>query len=264
MSYKIIALDLDGTLLTSNNKINYETLHALKSCLEKDIKIILTSGREYKSMEKYVEMLNLKDYQITMNGSIIFDPVNKCSVVKYTMDRYVYLRALSKIKTLPYPYLVFDDEDIYVDTNSLNMNFVLDIANKTGKKLPHIVNDYSIIKSPVKITIFLNKENEGEFVKVLFLNTDVKVMRTSEKMIEITSKGVSKGQALKYLCDKYSIDHKDIIAFGDSDNDIEMIEFAGKGIAMGNAFEYVKEKSDYVTKTNDEDGIVYAINKFVL
>jgi Cof subfamily protein (haloacid dehalogenase superfamily) len=93
---------------------------------------------------------------------------------------------------------------------------------------------------------------------------DIELASSSRHNIEITRKGVSKGRAVEVLGSYYNIKREEIVAIGDSENDLTMIEYAGLGIAMGNAIDVVKVKADYITDTNNNDGVVKAINKFIV
>lgn len=263
MAYKMIALDMDGTLLNSNLEMTKKTIDYLKRCMESGIKVVLSSGREYNAIEKYSDILGIRDYQIALNGSVIFDPVEYKSVAEYSIDKDIYMGLINRLDESGYPYVVYDNRDYYNDSKELNGQFADLMKRVTGIEGIK-VDSYHKINIPTKILLGIEDKNLVKDVQKQFMDeAELKTLISGDHIIEIVRDDVNKGVALKYLAEQYGIKREEIIAFGDSENDIDMLTFAGTGVAMGNAFEHVKSISDFVTKSNDEDGIVYALDKYL-
>jgi len=259
----MIALDMDGTLLNSKHEITEKTINYLKRCMKRGIKVILSSGRHYNAIEKYTDILGIRDYQIVINGSVIFDPIECKSVAEYSIDKEVYRGLLNKLDESKYPYVVFDNRDYYSDSNKLNRLFARLMKRATGVKGLK-VDSYHDIKIPTKILVGVEDKESVKDVQKQFMNeASLETLISGEHIIEIVRDDVNKGVALKYLAEQYGIEREEIIAFGDSENDIDMLTYAGTAVAMGNAFDHVKSISDFVTKSNDEEGIVYALEKYL-
>lgn len=263
MNYKLVALDMDGTTLNSKCDISEDTIKVLKECMDKGVKIVLASGREFFSLEKYVNIIGTKDYQITLNGAVIYDPLNKKRIMESIMNIDHYKEMLDKITEKGNAHLVFDSERYYCDKKIKNALISKKLSDIMGIPV-NKVDNYLDIKDPTKIMIIELIESRLRSVQDFLKNDELKIMRTGEHALEIIHKDVSKGNALKHLSEIYKIRPEEIIAIGDSENDIEMIEFAGMGIAMGNAYDHVKEVSNYITTSNDENGVAEALKKFIL
>lgn len=122
-------------------------------------------------------------------------------------------------------------------------------------------NEKDIIKFEI---ISLNDKKLKLFRKELKDIKEIEVASSSKKNVEVTTKGVSKGNALKFLCEYFNIKKEEVMAIGDSENDISMLQYAGFGVAMGNAIDTVKKEAEFITETNDNDGVAKAIEEYVI
>ena len=265
--YKLVALDMDGTLLKEDKTISSKSFAAIKSAKENGVKVVLTTGRPLKGIKRYLKQLNLvneDDYAIAFNGALIQN-VKTGKVISeniMTHDDLKYLYDLSlKLK---------------VNIHALSYDSVL-----TPKLSKYSQLEASQNQIPLDIVDFNNLDSSIPIVKIMYideaeiLDRVVKdlpkqiyqkytVVRSCPYFIEFLNKTVNKGFGVEALADNLGIKREEVICVGDAGNDMHMIKYAGLGVAMGNAFPEVKEAADYVTKTNEEDGVAHAINKFIL
>lgn len=265
--YKMIALDMDGTLLNEKKEISKANIEAIKFARKKGIKVVLATGRPTKGIEKYLKELDLIDdneYVVSYNGALVQEVKSGRVIAKNTMtyDDLIYLYELSK--------------ELKVNIHALTLTSC--ITPKT--------NEYSILEAtmndiPLEVIDFNDVDRNTTIVKIMFvdpednLNRVIKqlpeslynkytIVRSAPFFLEFLNKKVNKGFGVELLAKKLGIKKEEIICVGDAENDIHMIKYAGLGVAMGNAFPEVKKIADYITKTNQEDGVAHVINKFII
>ncbi len=265
--YKLIALDMDGTLLNNKQTISAENKEAIKSAISKGSKVVLATGRPLKGIEKYLEELDLinnGDYAIAFNGALVQE--TKTGKVLYennmTKDDLKILYKLSKEFNVDIHFLTIDGcytpkFNVYSEIETHLNNIPLNIVD-----FDNISDDLKIIK----IMFVGSEEKITEVIKLIpkELQEKYNVVRTASIYLEFLNKATSKGYGVEKLCNTLNIDKKDVICAGDAENDMHMIEYAGLGVAMGNAYPQVKKVADYITKTNEENGVAHVIKKFVL
>lgn len=260
--YKMVALDLDGTLFNSKTMISDKNKRAIQLCMEKDIKVVLASGRMYNFMKPLVEELNLHaHHHVACNGNTIFSHSGEVGE-GVGMDKEVYKKLIKKYKEAGFQmaactkdYIYYDDSPDLVDAFSKNPDGEL-------KKVKSLMDLNNILK----IVVYLEeKEKEREKLLRDLTQGDASVLRSYHLFVDVSSANVNKYTALERLAKQHKIDPKYIVAIGDSENDIDMVKNAGLGVAMANGSEKLKKIAKYISpKTNDEDGVAYIIEKFVL
>ena len=266
--YKIIALDLDDTLLKHNKEISENNYKALKECEKRGIKIVLATGRPYLGVLKVLDDLKLvgtDTYVICCNGALIY----------HLLDNKIIHKATIFGK---------DVKKIYQTSLKLNINFhafLLDQTLITPKLSEYTIHEAKINHIEAHIRDFNQISDDEEFLKCMAVDpkeiltpkikdfeelysSSYSVFRSAPFFLEFLNLDATKGNALKFLSSYLNIDIKDTMSFGDSENDLSMIIEAGMGIAMNNAYSHIKEKADFVTLDCEEDGVAYAINKFIL
>lgn len=288
--YKLIAIDLDGTLLDSYGNIDKETKDALEKAKKKGVEIVLASGRPIKSTLSIARELGIDNYIISGNGSILLDVQNDELLFEGFLDKEeVYSVAKFCEENLIY-YNVYTLDEIVCGQIKYNTIFYhTENTYKPADKKTDINlvdNTYRYIKSlkdPKFLKITIADESEKIFnniIKKLRENEDLTILDTSymsRKIIrqgsfnveinyfytEITKKNINKWRAIDALIKKLGIKKEEVITIGDNFNDIEMIENAGLGVAMENASEDIKKLADYVTSTNDDGGVLNVIKKYI-
>ncbi len=269
MKYKLIAIDMDGTLLNSGNNVSTRTKEAILKAKEKGVHIVLATGRILKSAVHYSKQLDLKNPIVASNGGIMIDensnvifknPIDKESIkeiVKLADDEEVYCHLYDESKFYS-SQKVQDVLDFYSE-GSKNMKIDLQLFNNIDDILS--AEDLNIYK-----LIFIDDDLEKlqNFRSKISTVDNINISSSWSNNIEAMGLNVSKGQAIKKLAERLDIDLDEIVAIGDSENDLSMLDIAGLSIGMENASDSVKDKVDYITDTNNNDGVAKAIEKFIL
>lgn len=269
MTFKIVAIDVDDTLLNSKGEILDSTKVVIKKTLEKGIKVVLCTGRPLVGVSNFLRELEidgLDQYVITFNGAVI-ESVSGEIVSKLVLNNTDYRGLVSFADQHNLPYNVLDDDgNIY--TSNLDVNRITVIQaweNQAGvlvRTPDQLSDDFSIVKG-----IFVGEDAElDQMEDKVHATFDEKfyVVRAAKNFLEVMHKDVNKGRALKKLTEKLNVKPDEVIVFGDELNDLPMFEFAGMAVAMGNGSEFIKSHADFITNSNDKDGIAVAMNKFVL
>lgn len=260
MKYELVALDIDGTILNSNMLITEETKIAVKLCKKNGVKVVLSSGRLSRSIKPYIERLDLNGYQVTLNGAVIKDADTGNILEKFTIPKNDYMDVLKKLNKFNYSTIIFGVDTYYKNYDNEDIRIIEKISGMNAEfisSFKDIVNPtktLSIIEDIDSINVFRNKIESEKYT----------IIRTGYNHVEVVRKDIDKGTALKIIADKYNIPREKVLAIGDSENDIGMLKYAGKGIAMGNAYDNVKEISDEITASCDEEGVAKALYKNVL
>ena len=276
MKYKLVCIDIDGTLLNSRKMVTKKTKKVLKEAYDKGVHIVITTGRIFNNAAYYSDLLGVKSVVIAANGGIIREKDE---------DKIIYIKELEKgkcekILELAEKYNVgahFHTPD-KVFTNNYWQNIITYAAMsfrkpenrkvktnviKTKDEWDKVFKEHS--KDIVKcIIIEFNKKKKAKFREELSKISGLEIASSGFYNIEINKEGTSKGEAVKYLADYYGIKREEVIAVGDNENDLSMIKYAGFGVAMGNAIEEVKKEANYVTDTNNNDGVAKLVEKFIL
>lgn len=267
MTYKMIVLDLDDTLLTDDLTISPRTKQALMDAQASGVKVVLASGRPTYGMKTIAEELSLKDY-----GSFILS-YNGAKIINCRTGEELFSSTLPP-ETVHRLYDISQQEGVWIHTYVGDV-IVTEAANPyttiegeiTGLEVV-VVNSFidSVTEPVIKVLMVedpaklhaVEKKLQQEFAE------ELSVMRSKPFFLEFLESGVTKGSSLNHLIGKLGIKREEVIAIGDSYNDLAMIEFAGLGVAMGNAPDEIKQKADYVTDTNMNDGVAKVVEKFVL
>lgn len=252
MDYKLIALDMDGTLLNDKKEITAENKEAISKAQDRGIKIVLNSGRSYDGIAyayKELGILGTDQYMINSGGNII-ESLDKKIIYKKTLENNICEAIAQDLKSWKLNYILID-----IDGNSYD-------SYQEWMEKRMLNKDLAI----VKFMIHTHKRKLLETAEKLHQEYDEKffVVVTSKRDIEIFPKEVNKGKALEKLAKHLKIKSNQVVAIGDWDNDISMIKFAGLGIAMDNSTESVKAISDEITADNNHNGVSQAIEKYVL
>ncbi|MDI3500396.1 MAG: hypothetical protein PWP22_167 [Thermoanaerobacter sp.] len=272
MQYKLIAIDMDDTLLRHDKTISKENIEALHKAREKGVYVVISTGRVYASAYAYADMIGFRTYIIASNGALIRDPDNNTiyenilnydsmvEIVKVCQKYNTYFQLISE-KTVFSPEIT-NKFQRYAEWNELfKTELKVDV-----QEVKEPLKELDKLKSSILKIIVFNDDVEvlKSIREELSKNTSIQITSSYMDNIEIVNKGVSKGRALKILGGYLGIEREEMIAIGDSENDIEMIKFAGLGVAVENAIDEVKKVADFITKSNMEDGVKYVIDKFIL
>ena len=262
---KLIAVDVDGTLLNSKNEISPKTKESLIRAGEAGHKVAIVSGRPTSGVRYLAKELEFEKYGGLLsnyNGGSITNFKTGEVISNHTLD--LAKEILAATKDLPLEIIIPSGDKIISDSENKYLDVERDLLKVETEAIEGLRENLDF--GPNKI-IFANDpeilEQHLEFLIDTYGQHTAQV-RSQRFYYEIMPKGLSKGASLLEIAKYYGIDQENIIAFGDELNDETMIEVAGTGVAMGNAVEKIKEIADYITLSNDEDGIADYLEKFVL
>lgn len=255
---KLLAIDMDGTLLDWRKRISKRSINALLKAQEEGNIVVLASGRSYERMIKYANKIKLNEYGgylASLNGSLIFD-AKTGEVFRNSVFDYEVLKELFHfLDELRVDYSVYKKNAIYEGTNSkLPYRTFRKLTFKKIKMVNDIFNDYVEVNK----VIINEKKSKLEEIKrhiVAKFQDRIMVSITSFLSLEITSKNGSKGFAVLDIAEKIGIDRENIWAFGNHGNDISMFNISARAIAMENAIEQLKAIATDITLSNNNDGV---------
>ena len=267
MKYKLLVLDLDGTLTNNKKEITEYTRNTLIEAQEEGVKIVLASGRPTYGIAPIAEKLELKKY-----GGYILS-YNGGEIINWQTGEMMYENVLPD-EVLPYLYQCSRDNDFaivtykdkYVITEHPNDKYVLKEAILNVMETKKVDNFLEAIDFPVAKCLIVGEATRlAELEKKMYevLKDRMGVYRSEPYFLELVPKGFDKAQSLAVLLEKIGATKEEMIACGDGFNDLSMIKFAGLGVAMANAQEIVRESADYVTLSNEEDGVAAVVEKFM-
>lgn len=266
MKIKMIATDLDGTLLQSDHQIGKKTRQTLMKLAQKGVKIVPASGRPLTGVLPYTEKLGLagkQNYAVLFNGAVVQNLAGK-SLIRHQLAFSDAAEMLKLQKKAP-SNLHFMREDRFYTLDhelSIQMGKTVFLNRMKIKIMDQLPADFSYLKAE-----FTGEGPEmdrlgKEFPVWLFEKYNV--ARTDPMIWEINERGASKGMAVHELAQLLGIRDQEVVVFGDQGNDLSMFENPNfYKVAMGNAIDELKEKADFVTRNNDDEGISYALERLV-
>lgn len=271
--YRLVAIDLDGTLLDMNKKISNRNKRAIALAKEKGVKIVICSGRVFTGARLYAKQVDSRDPVIACNGAIICENIDGEVIYSDNLDTEAGLKIVDICHKHQVYYHVYSGNTML--TEKLGFTSLKYFENNRLLPLEDRVDIEVVQNMAEKI-----KSMQGQVLKFVVVTDDTELLRRVRNEIEqiygvavmssnydnfeVMNKGVSKGAALKRLSELLSIPAGEMMAIGDNENDISMLEYAGLGVAMDNGEDCAKEAAQYVTASNSQDGVAEAIEKFIL
>lgn len=264
---KLVAIDLDGTLLSSRKTITRRTHTALHAALERGIHIVLATARPPRSVRTYYQGLKLRTPQINYNGALIWDEPNKRIIAHHPLAVKQAKKVIAFAR-VAFPEILVSVEildkwytDHYADVPEYSTEtakqFSPDFIGPLDAFLTVPVTKVMLLGPPEHIAA-LEKSLPAKFGKLIGHT------RSDPHLLQILAPGVSKEAGLATIAESLGVGHGHIMAIGDAPNDIGMLKFAALSIAPENAWPQIKPLVDHVVPSNDEDGIAVALEKFVL
>lgn len=289
--YKLIAIDLDGTLLNSNGIVSEETKKTLRQITNKNIKIVLTSGRMIDSIRKIAEDIGKQKYIIAGNGSIVYDIENHKNLYQNFLSKEKVLNVIKICEENSIYYNIYTENEVLTPELKFNVLYYhkenTNREEKDRTKITLISNMYEYIQNIenakfLKITICdedkmifnsiikMLKQIKGidvldvEHMSRKNITQGTEVIELSYSYTEVSAQDVDKWNAICYILEKEKIEKEEVIAIGDNINDKKMIENAGLGIAMKGSTPEIINIADIVTEeTNNADGVAKTLNNII-
>jgi 5-amino-6-(5-phospho-D-ribitylamino)uracil phosphatase len=256
----LIALDLDGTLLSDAKEISTKNKQILQRAMDEGHIVVIATGRPHRASIQYYQELGLKTPMVNFNGALIHHPADKkWDVLHNPMSKRTALSIVQACYDLDVHNVLAEVKDnVYLDKYSQE---IIDIFYQTTDDTPFVIGSLksklnedptSLLIHPKEEHIHTLRDHLDEFHAEVI---EHRKWGAPWNIIEIVKKGINKAVGLQKIAHYYQIPQDRIIAFGDEDNDLEMIDYAGVGVAMGNAIEPLKNIANHVTVTNEEHGI---------
>lgn len=261
--YKLIAIDIDGTLLTSKKILLEETKKDLIAAHEKGVVVCICTGRGYPAAKRYIEQINLNIPLILYNGSRVRMSGNSDIVYNQVIPKDIAKSIYNLIESYNGTCLFWREDKLYFNKND---EYAIGYEKLTTIKPTILTEVNDELFTNINKFIWCGSEEYLEKVQseILVDFEGVNYFKSQPIYLEIVPPNVDKGNTLKYLCESLNITPDEVIAIGDEANDIPMLLYAGLGVAMGNAKDEVKKSANYITLTNDENGVGEVIKKFIL
>lgn len=289
--YKLMAIDLDGTLLNSTGEVSEGTKLALQNARAQGTEVVLASGRPISSTKTLALELGVDNFLISGNGSVVYDIKNDEIIYNKFLSKEQVLKIVKLCEENSFYYNIYTEDEVIA--KSLNYNVLFyhkENIKKPEEKRTHIniVEDIpryieeSDNENFLKITVcdeskiifdrIMKKLKEIENIDILEVEymSRKKIKEGTDDVniqyfyTEVTNTNVNKWSAIQFLMERLNIQKEEIVAIGDNLNDKEMIENAGLGVVMGNSNPKMKEIANVIVADNDSEGVMDAINQFVL
>lgn len=271
MAIQLIATDLDGTLMSSDHiTVTEKTRNALLKAHKMGIKTVIATGRTLSVISNVLEQVPFIDYIIYSNGAAVFDRCKGKNIYTNPIPAETVSSMVEILESYPVYYELYSeggihtqaDKAVYFKNKDLPQEF-LDLYMQNINNHENL-RDYAKNNDIEKINLFyFGGEFYDEIKNKLFAAGDIGYTSPVAGDLEMTAKGVNKGEALKQMCKVLGFTQEEVMSFGDADNDIEMLQFAAYGIAMANASDECKQAAKYETLSNAQDGIAAAMDKFI-
>ena len=260
---KLIALDLDNTLLEKDLTIAEETLELLKRCASKGIHIVIATGRLYYSAEKYAKQIGPHTKILCYNGCLVTEADGK-PLFKAELTPEIMRKVANFAKERGLYSQFYLDHKILVEKVTEGTTIDPDLANTTAIEVGNF-DTYEFTSSP-KAMIVAKPEDVPMYEAQLKAELDGQtyIAQSQPYLIEIMPKNINKAQSLELLCHKLGVTKDEVMACGDNTNDAEMVIWSGLGVAMANAVDSLKEVAEYVCEKERSYGVAEAIEKFCL
>lgn len=270
LPYSIIALDLDGTLTNSEKNITPRTFDALMKAQREGVRLVLASGRPTFGIAALANQLQLADYGgyvLSYNGGRIIDWCEKTVIFSQVVDQklvpilydFAEKAQLPIVTYLPEAILASKNEGVYLAEEARINGMPIVVAQNFVEEAMQIAGGSTKFLIPGEPELLVQLESEMKAA----LSEQMEVFRSAPFFLELPPKGIDKAQSLQRLLTHLGLERDRLMAFGDGFNDLSMIQFAGQGVAMANAVEEVKSIADFVTTSNEEDGIAHALEQLL-
>lgn len=271
MAVKIIATDLDGTLMAPDHlTVTERNKKALADAHESGIKFCIATGRPLSLVKRVTNQVPFADYVICANGASVYDRNNGKFVYSNLVSPEITAQAIELFRTLPLFYNIYADGIIYVqkgtDIYFRNAGIPDDFLQEFVSNIVYCDDISSQMKDKGSelIDVFYTNEETKKTVYEFFGSKGLVLTSALDGVVSVTAKGADKGTALKGLCDIMGFTSDEAMAFGDASNDSTMLEYAGFSFAMENGDDKCKASAKFSAPSNAEDGVAQIIEKYAL
>jgi Cof subfamily protein (haloacid dehalogenase superfamily) len=260
-------VDLDGTLLNSDWEISPRTERAIRAASARGVYVILATGRMYASTLRYALRLDLRLPVITYNGALVKDVATGEVIYQRMLPKEYAREVLALVKELSYPvnlYFNHGEDRLYVDRVSAAVRRYSRQSSVPFFEVPDLMA--LLDRDPIKLVVIKEEEALDALIEESRRRWGeaIYVTKSEPTYLEFLHPEATKGRGLAAVARYFGVPREEIMAIGDSFNDLEMFKYAGFSVAMGNAREVVRRAADYVAPPCQEDGVAQVLERFVL
>lgn len=270
MNYKLLAADMDGTVLTSEKIISPRTKSAILGALDEGFEVLFATGRSYSEVRPYLKDFPQMKYLLTVSGASVVDLRAGKSICRHPFSSGTVEKVLAALADTDVMLSHFVGEEVYLSSRfrSRFADYGCACYTKLGEECALWLPDASAFclehaEETYKINAFFRYDEDFARAAQLLAGLDVTLARALKNNYEISPKGVSKATGLAALCDYIGLPIAQTIAVGDEGNDVAMLRAAGLGVAVGNAIDAAKAAADVVVADCDHDGVAQAIAQYL-
>jgi len=264
LEYKMIAIDLDDTLLAQDLSISPINRQAISHAVSMGVIVTISTGRMFRSTVPYVEQLKLDVPVITYQGALIKNAISNEVVLARPLSLDISLEIIEESRKHGVHIQTYIGDDYFFDKHNGYSKMYYALSGIEGRAVKRL-EDF-LVEEPLKVLIMDSPETisylTGLYTEMFKGKAEITISKSN--YLEFTNIEASKGSALEHLAQSLGIKREEVIAIGDGYNDISMIKYAGLGVAMSNAPEDVKKHADFITHSNEDDGVAHVIKKFVI
>lgn len=270
---KMVALDLDGTTLNRNKEISPRTVEAFRQAMERGVHIVISTGRTLQSLPRQIYSISGLEFAVTSNGAHVTELGTMRTIYENYLSPAAVEEVVGVLRGSGLSVETFVEGRAYIDKREFDevrsqgssyrdAEYILTTRNPVEGIFDFILAHKERIENISVNYEFLTDRAKWE--KLLSGIGDITLTSSFAHNFEIGGASTSKAEALRFLMEKLKVRREELLACGDSPNDAQMLELAAVGVVMGNASDAMKAIGDYVTDSNEEDGVAKAIEKFVL
>lgn len=266
MSIKLVALDLDDTLLDPGLKISDDCARLIEEARQQGVRVTISTGRMYQSALPYAQQLNIDVPLITYQGAWVKNSLSGEVLYSKPVPVDLAREAMHFFKGAGVHCHSYYDDQLVMESLSKEGKLYSRLAGVEVQIVDDLIGGLDTYDAMKIMAISYDEKKLLEIEQNLKSNYGdvLHITRSKPHFLEVMHPEADKSKALEVVAMHYNIDRQEVMAIGDSYNDMEMIQWAGLGVAMGNAFKPVKDAADFVTTSNEEEGVAEALRRFVL
>lgn len=264
---KLIVSDIDGTLVRNDKTISDKTKNKILTLIEEGHLFAIATGRMHGAGKIITQMLDYDGFLISCNGAVVKHLKTDEVIQAIEMDKDVVKKVVEICRRYNAYFHLYDIEAIYAEKEMhLAKKYADQMASLPKQYRFNVYYEKDLLDKLMDIPVYkvgLYSENAADFdaiIKEIQALEGVETCKSLDTSFDVMAKGVTKAKGIEAIACHFDVEKKHIISFGDNENDIPMIEYAGIGVAMANATEELKCVSNFITKSNEEDGLVHALN----
>ncbi len=269
MRYRLIAVDLDDTLLDENSKISARNRQAILKAVDMGVRFIIATGRMFKTSVHYMDDLQLNGNHplINYHGALIKKAQSREIILHRPLDNKLATAVAEEAEHRDCHVSVFINDNLYISEENEYSRYYQSLAKielQPVGRLSSFLSDNGANPSKMSIIRWDGSIDQIETGLIDIFGEKLSILQSRPYFLEITDQKATKGQALSWFAEQENIKQEEVIAIGDGHNDLDMIGYAGLGVAVANARPAVLQAANLVTSSNVEDGVAEVIEKYVL